>query len=73
MSNNNSNKEQKITVQVPKELLEIATQITGEGITQTVRRGLERIANSKKYQSLLSLKGSCPDLEIDLNMLRDDK
>ena len=72
MANKTPEVEQKITVEVPKSLLAAARQVTGEGITQAVRRGLERIANTKKYQALLSLKGSCPNLELDLNALRDD-
>ena len=34
----------KLTLQVPDDLLTRATQATGEGITPTIRRGLELVA-----------------------------
>ncbi len=47
----------KITVEVPPELLEKAQQATGEGITQTVRTGLELVAASQTYARLRQLRG----------------
>ena len=35
----------KITVQVPKKLLEKAQAFTGEGVTETVREGLKRLVS----------------------------
>jgi hypothetical protein len=47
----------KITVEVPAELLRRAQEASGEGITQTVRSGLELMAASRAYARLLQLRG----------------
>jgi len=47
----------KITVVVPTGLLEQAQRVTGEGITGTVRRGLELVARSDAYDRLRGLRG----------------
>ena len=62
----------KLTLQVPNDLLARATQATGEGITPTIRRGLELVAASGAYQNLRLLKGKIK-LDIDLEKLRRDK
>ena len=62
----------KITINVPINLLNDAQHVTGEGITETVRTGLEQLAQAHVYQKLLSLEGTCK-LDIDLEELRKDK
>jgi hypothetical protein len=47
----------KITVEIPRELLEKAQRATGSGVTQTVRAGLELIAASQAYSNLHRLRG----------------
>lgn len=47
----------KITVEVSEELLEKAQSETGEGITETVKRGLELLARANAYKQLRELKG----------------
>jgi hypothetical protein len=47
----------KITVEVPEELLEKAQKASGEGITQTVRTGLQLVAASRTYAHLRQLRG----------------
>jgi hypothetical protein len=47
----------KITVNVPAGLLEKAQEASGEGITQTVRNGLELVAASRAYARLRQLRG----------------
>ena len=47
----------KITVEVPRELLEKAQQATGDGITQTIRTGLQLVAASRTYARLRRLRG----------------
>jgi hypothetical protein len=51
------NTARKITVEVPEELLEKAQQASGEGITQTVRTGLQLVAASRTYARLRELRG----------------
>ena len=64
--------ERKITALLPEELLQRAMKATGEGITPTLRRGLELVAAKDAYEELLKLKGRF-DLKIDLGELRSDR
>jgi Arc/MetJ-type ribon-helix-helix transcriptional regulator len=47
----------KITVDVPEELLREAQAQTGEGISETVRRGLQLLAASQAFKDLRALRG----------------
>src|SRR5207247_2646557 len=47
----------KITVEVPPDLLERAQRATDSGITQTVRAGLEVVAESRAYAQLRQFRG----------------
>lgn len=47
----------KITVEVPEELLKNAQAQTREGISETVRRGLQLLAATKSFQRLRNMKG----------------
>jgi hypothetical protein len=51
---------QKITVEVPPDLLAEAQRVTGEGITGTVRRGLELVARAEAYDRLRQMRGRVP-------------
>ena len=62
----------KVTIEVPAELLRQARRSTGEGITATVRRGLELVAARTAYEELRRLRGSVR-LSIDLEALRHDR
>ncbi len=62
----------KITVHVPEDLLEKARKTTGEGITQTVRRGLELVAADRAYRELRRLRGKV-SISMDLEKLREDR
>lgn len=63
---------QKITVEVPRALLDAAQEETGKGITQTVTAGLEKLKASRAYRCLLALEGKV-DLDLDLEALREDR
>ena len=47
----------KITVEVPVDLLEKAQRASGEGVTGTVRTGLQLVAASHAYAQLRRLRG----------------
>ncbi len=47
----------KITVEVPSELLEKAQRASGGGIAQTIRMGLELVAESQTNARLRALRG----------------
>ena len=62
----------KVTIEVPAELLRRARRSTGEGITATVRRGLELVAARSAYEDLRRLRGTV-SLAIDIEALRQDR
>jgi hypothetical protein len=63
---------QKVTVQLPKDLLERATAASGEGLTPTIRKGLEAMAAGAAYDKLRRYRGQYkPD--INLEELRQDR
>lgn len=62
----------KVTIEVPAELLRRARRSTGEGITATVRRGLELVAARSAYEELRRLRGGVR-LSIDVEALREDR
>lgn len=47
----------KITIEVPRALLEKAQQASGTGVTQTIRTGLQIVAASRAYARLRQLRG----------------
>lgn len=64
--------EKKVTVMLPRKLLARAQAASGEGITPTLRRGLELVAAADTFKGLLKLKGQF-DLELDLDEMRRDR
>jgi hypothetical protein len=62
----------KITVQVPVQDLEAAQQLTGEGVTETVRKALQRLAQIQAQHEFRKLRGSF-QFTIDLDELREDR
>ena len=64
--------EKKVTVMLPEDLLDRALLASGEGLTPTLRKGLELVAAKDVYKALLKLKGKF-DLELNLKELRKDR
>ena len=62
----------KITIEVPEDLLRKAQDSTGEGITQTIRRGLQLVAAGPAYEDLRRLRGRVK-ISLDVRRLRDDR
>ena len=62
----------KITLELPEDLLRRAQHCTGEGITATVRRGLELLAASTAYTELQKLRGKVKFF-VKLKELRNDR
>jgi len=62
----------KITVHVPADLLEKAQKSTGQGITETIRRGLQLVAAGHAYKKLRHLRGKVAS-KIDVGKLREDR
>ena len=63
---------QKITVHVPVDLLAMAQQATGQGVSGTVREGLRMVATRRACQQLRELRGKVT-FSLDLEQLREDR
>jgi hypothetical protein len=64
--------QKKVTVVLPDDLLDRAQEATGEGITPTIRRGLELVAAGKAFARLRTLRGKVR-FSVDVALLRDDR
>jgi hypothetical protein len=62
----------KITVELPVDLLRKAQGSTGEGVTATIRKGLELVAASHASDELRKLRGRVR-FSIDWRELREDR
>ncbi len=65
------NQMRKITVEVPEQDLEKAQAFTGQGVTETVRAGLKKLASVKAQQELRNLRGKVK-FSMSLDELRYD-
>ena len=63
---------QKVTVHIDSALLRRAQERTREGVTGTIRQGLELVAASETYERLRALRGKVK-FSIDLKKLREDR
>jgi hypothetical protein len=61
----------KLTIEVPVDLLARATTASGEGVTPTVRRGLELVAAGGAYGRLRRFRGKVK-FGVKLSELRRD-
>ena len=62
----------KITVEVDDALLRRAQKQSRQGVTGTVRRGLEILAAADAYRRLADLRGKVK-FSVDLETMRDDR
>ncbi len=62
--------QRKITVSIPENLLKEAQLSTNEGITATVRRGLQLLVTSSAYKKLRKLRGKVK-FSLDIDKLRE--
>jgi hypothetical protein len=65
-------KTQKVTVHVDQALLRRAQERTRQGVSATIRQGLELVAASDVYEKLRALRGKVR-FSIDLEQLREDR
>jgi hypothetical protein len=65
-------KAKKVTVDVPEDLLRRAQKTTGQGITATIRTGLQLVAAKGAYEALRRLRGA-GRFSIDWRELREDR
>ena len=63
---------QKVTVHVDRDLLRRARARTRQGVTATIRHGLELVAASEAYEKLRALRGKV-SFSLDLKKLREDR
>ncbi len=69
---NNHSPTQKITAHLPANLLHEAQQVTGKGITETLKIALEHLARARAYEELRKMRGKV-NLAIDVDELRRDR
>jgi len=62
----------KVTVDVPGDLLRRAQKTTGQGITATIRTGLQLVAATGAYEALRRLRGRVR-FSVDWRELREDR
>jgi hypothetical protein len=60
----------RITANLPKDLLQDATAVTGKGITETIIAGLELVRRSKVRTRAEALRGKLT-LDVDLERSRE--
>jgi hypothetical protein len=60
----------RVTVNLPRALLEDAAEVTGVGMTETIVQGLQLLARRRAYTKAMALKGKL-DLRIDLDAARE--
>jgi len=64
------NKSRRITANLPDELLRSAMEATGQGITETLVRGLQLVRRARAYEKAVALRGKLR-LNIDLDRSRE--
>jgi hypothetical protein len=62
---------QKVTVMLPRDLVEKAKRASGLGLTPTIRQGLENVAVAAAFEELRKMRGKVK-FSIDLAELRRD-
>ena len=62
----------KITVEVPERDLAQAQELTGSGVTETVRTALKKLASIQAQQRLLKLRGKVK-FDLTLDEMRYDR
>jgi hypothetical protein len=62
----------KVTVEVSASLLRKAQKSTGQGVTATIRKGLQLVAARRAYEELRRLRGQV-QFSIGLDDLREDR
>jgi hypothetical protein len=63
-------KVQRITANLPEDLLREAMRVTGSGITETLVRGLRLVRRAGAYERAMALKGKI-HLDVDLDQSRE--
>ena len=60
----------RITANLPEELLDEATAVTGKGITETLVAGLELVRRSRAHAKAAALRGRI-QLHVDVDASRE--
>jgi len=62
----------KITIEIDEQLLRRAQKQSRDGVTGTVRRGLQILAAAEAYQKLARMRGKVK-FSVDLQTMRNDR
>ena len=63
---------QKVTAHIPVNLLHEAQEVTGKGITETLKIALTQLTHASAYEALRKMRGKVK-FSIDLEELRKDR
>jgi hypothetical protein len=64
------NRSRRITANLPDQLLRAAMEATGQGITETLVRGLQLVRRARAYERAMALRGKLR-LNLDLDRSRE--
>lgn len=62
---------QKVTAHLPVKLLQEAQEVTGKGLTETLKIALIQLSQAHAYEQLRQMRGKI-DFSLDVNELRKD-
>jgi hypothetical protein len=60
----------RVTANLPEDVLREAMAVTGEGITETILRGLRLVRRTRAYEQAMALRGKIR-LDVDLAASRE--
>jgi hypothetical protein len=63
-------KMRRVTANLPRDLLQDAMEVTGQGITPTLVTGLRLVRNRRAYEKAMALRGRI-HLDVDLVQSRE--
>lgn len=62
----------RTTLDLPEDLIKETMELTGAKTkTEAIKKAMEELIGRERGKELLKYKGSMPDLDIDLDTLRD--
>jgi hypothetical protein len=63
---------QKVTAHLPIDLLKEAQEVTGKGLTETIKIALIKLSQAHAYENLRKMRGEV-EFTININELRKDE
>ncbi len=68
------NEIKRITANIPRDRLQMAMEVTGKGITETLIQGLDRVCRGGAFEQAVALRGRLKlDVDLDQSRQRHDR